>query len=55
MPDPAAVEGTDEAKAMAFKDTAITVKRRLELMMALPMDSLGRMALQREVKDIGAR
>ncbi len=55
MPDPAAVEGSDDAKAKAFKDTAITLKRRLELMMALPMASLGRMALQKEVKDIGTR
>lgn len=55
MPDPAAVEGTDAAKAKAFKDTAITVKRRLELMMALPMASLDRMAIQQEVRDIGSR
>jgi arsenate reductase (thioredoxin) len=55
MPDPAAVEGTDEARAKAFKDTAITMKRRLELMMALPMASLGRLAIQKEVRDIGNR
>jgi arsenate reductase len=55
MPDPAAVEGTDDAKAKAFKDTAITLKRRLELMMALPMASLSRLAIQKEVKDIGTR
>lgn len=53
MPDPAAVEGSDDAKAKAFKDTAITMKRRLDLMMSLPMASLGRMAIQREVKEIG--
>jgi len=53
MPDPAAVEGSEDAKAKAFKDTAITMKRRLELMMALPLASLGRMAIQREVKEIG--
>ena len=34
MPDPAAVDGSDEAKAKAFRDTGITLKRRLELMMA---------------------
>lgn len=55
MPDPAAVEGADDAKAKAFKDTAITMKRRLELMMALPMASLGRLAIHKEVKDIGTR
>jgi arsenate reductase len=55
MPDPAAVEGNDEIKTKAFRDTAITLKRRLELMLALPVERLDRLALQRQVKDIGAR
>lgn len=53
MPDPAAVEGSDEAKTQAFHDAAVTLKRRLELMMALPLASLDRLAIHREVKDIG--
>lgn len=53
MPDPAAVEGSDEAKAKAFHDTSITMKRRLELMMSLPLASLDRLAIQKQVKDIG--
>lgn len=53
MPDPAAVEGSDEAKAIAFHDTAVSLKRRLELMLALPMASLDRLAIHQEVKDIG--
>ena len=36
VPDPAAVEGSDEQKAKAFMDAAITLKRRIELMLALP-------------------
>ncbi|HTP73285.1 MAG TPA: arsenate reductase ArsC [Burkholderiaceae bacterium] len=55
MPDPAAVEGTDEAKRLAFHDTALTLKRRLELMLALPIERLDAMALRREVKSIGTR
>jgi arsenate reductase len=55
MPDPAAVEGTDEVKKWAFRDTVMTLKRRLELLLSLPLDRLDRLALQREVKDIGAR
>lgn len=55
MPDPAAVEGSDEVKARAFLDTAITVKRRLELMLSLPIRSLDSMALHKQVKDIGTR
>jgi arsenate reductase (thioredoxin) len=53
MPDPAAVEGSDEVKQTAFRDTAITLKRRLELLMSLPMKTLDTLAIQREVKQIG--
>jgi arsenate reductase len=53
MPDPAAVEGSDEAKAKAFLDTMVAMKRRLELMLALPIASLKRQVIHRQVKDIG--
>jgi arsenate reductase (thioredoxin) len=53
VPDPAAVEGSDEQKAQAFMDVAITLKRRIELMLALPLDTLAGMSLQREVDRIG--
>jgi arsenate reductase len=55
MPDPAAVEGSDEVKRRAFRDTAVALKRRLELLMALPMKNLDALAIQREVKEIGKR
>jgi arsenate reductase (thioredoxin) len=55
VPDPAAFEGTDEQKARVFWDTAVVLKRRIELMLALPLESLDRMAIHREVKDIGTR
>ena len=53
VPDPAAVVGSDEEKARAFMDVAITLKRRIELMLALPMASLDKMSVLREVKKIG--
>jgi len=53
VPDAAAVEGTDAQKARAFMATAITLKRRIELMLALPLKSLVGMALQREIDQIG--
>ncbi len=52
-PDPAAVEGSDEAKRRAFKDVAVTLKRRIELMLALPLTKLEPMAIQHEIKNIG--
>ena len=53
LPDPAAVEGSDAHKAKAFMDTAITLKRRIELMLSLPLSSLAGMALQHEIDRIG--
>jgi arsenate reductase len=53
--DPAVFEGTDAQKAKLFWDTAIVLKRRIELMLALPLRSLDTLAIQREVKDIGTR
>lgn len=53
LPDPAAVEGSDEAKRQAFIDTAVALKRRIGLMLALPIATLDRMALVRHMRDIG--
>ncbi len=55
MPDPAEVEGTDDVKRRAFRDTMITLGRRIDLLLALPIAKLERLALEREVRDIGAR
>ena len=33
MPDPAAVEGDDAVRARAFRDTALVLKRRIELLL----------------------
>jgi arsenate reductase (thioredoxin) len=55
MPDPAAVEADEATREKAFLDTFVTLKRRLELMLALPIASLDRIAIQRNVKDIGRR
>ena len=55
LPDPAAVGGDEAVREKAFFDTFITLKRRIQLMLSLPLASLDRMALQREVTDIGSR
>ncbi len=54
-PDPAAAGGTEEEKAHAFLDAAITLKRRLDLFLSLPIDSLDSMSLRKQVSDIGKR
>lgn len=53
--DPAAFEGTDDAKRQQFRDAGITLKRRIELLLSLPLDRLDGLAIQREVKAIGTR
>jgi arsenate reductase len=53
VPDPAAFEGTDEEKARVFMSTAVTLKRRIELMLSLPIKSLDSMAIKREIAVIG--
>lgn len=53
VPDPAAVQGSDAQKAKAFMDVAITLKRRIELMLSLPLASLDSLSLQREIDRIG--
>jgi protein-tyrosine-phosphatase len=51
--DPAAVEGDDTQKRIAFRDAAVQLGRRIQLMLALPMQSLDAMSLQHELRDIG--
>lgn len=53
VPDPAAVKGTEEQQRKAFTDAAITLRRRIELFLSLPLKSLDAMSLQRELRDIG--
>ena len=55
LPDPAAVEGSDEEKRLAFRDAAVTLKRRIDLMLSLPLASLDAVAIRRELRDIGGR
>ena len=55
VPDPAACPGADVEVAQAFREAAIALKRRIELMLALPLASLDRLAIQHALKDIGTR
>jgi protein-tyrosine-phosphatase len=55
VPDPAAVEGSDEEKRRAFFDAYVALRRRIELFANLPLASLDRMALQQHVREIGTQ
>jgi arsenate reductase len=52
--DPMAFDGTDEQKAKLFWDISLILRRRIELMISLPVDSLSSIALVGEMKKIGA-
>ena len=54
VPDPAAVEGTHEKKMAAFRDAFQRLDTRIKLFVALPLEKLDRLTLQREARRIGA-
>ncbi len=51
--DPAAVEGTDEQKRAAFKAAANVLRRRIELLIALPDSKLEDLSVQSRLREIG--
>jgi protein-tyrosine-phosphatase len=53
LPDPAAVEGLDTAKALAFADTYRMLANRIDLFVNLPFQSLGKLSLQERLDSIG--
>ncbi|HZN98542.1 MAG TPA: arsenate reductase ArsC [Gemmatimonadales bacterium] len=55
MEDPAAVQGDDEVKRRAFRDALQLISRRIDLMLALPINKLERLALQERLRAIGAQ
>ena len=55
VPDPAAVEGTDAEQRKAFREAYLTLENRIKLLVALPIEKLDRMAIKRNVDDIGRR
>ena len=53
LPDPAAVEAPADARRRAFRDTAAALRKRIELLAALPIEKLDRLSLQGELHAIG--
>ncbi len=53
VPDPAAVEGTDAEKHLAFADTYRMMNNRISVFTSLPLASLDRLALQKRLDEIG--
>jgi arsenate reductase (thioredoxin) len=53
VPDPAAVEGSQEEIERAFREAFVTLDRRIGLFLCLPLRSLDSMALKRQIDRIG--
>jgi arsenate reductase (thioredoxin) len=52
-PDPAKAEGTHEHILQEFRNMGLLLRKRIELMLALPIAKLEKLAIQHEVEQIG--
>lgn len=53
LPDPAAVEGDEPTRWLAFRDTFNALERRVQAFASLPLASLDRLTLQNRLDSIG--
>jgi arsenate reductase len=53
VPDPAAVRGTAEEIKRAYRDAFLTLERRIDLFLCLPLTTIDRLALKKEIDKIG--
>jgi len=54
VPDPAVVKGMPEQVERAFRDAYLLLERRISLLLSLPLSSLDKLAIQKEINRIGA-
>ena len=52
FPDPSQVPGDDDAKRKAFREVMVGLKRRIELLAALPLDRLDAISLQTDLRKL---
>jgi len=55
VPDPAAVQGSDERKRKAFVAAYATLSKRIDLLLNLPVEHLDRIALKRNLDEIAKK
>ncbi|GAA4864590.1 arsenate reductase ArsC [Luteimonas vadosa] len=53
VPDPAAVQGDEDTRRQAYLAAFATLRRRVELLLALPLEKLDRLAMQAKLGEIG--
>ena len=55
IPDPAAVDGSEAEKRLAFADAYRRMSNRISIFVSLPIQSLDRLSLQKRVSEIGRK
>ncbi|HEY1938220.1 MAG TPA: arsenate reductase ArsC [Candidatus Angelobacter sp.] len=55
IPDPAAVQGSDQEIQRAFQSAFFMLDRRISLFLCLPLESLDKLAIQHEIDKIGGK
>ena len=53
VPDPALVVGSEEQIERAFREAYMILERRISLLLCLPLGSLDKLAIQKEIDSIG--
>jgi arsenate reductase len=53
VPDPVAVDGAGEERRRAFPSAWLMLRRRIDLLLALPLEKLDRVVTQQELRAIG--
>jgi len=51
--DPAAIEGTEAERRRAFRAAYLELENRIKIFVVLPIDRLDRLAIKRQVDEIG--
>jgi arsenate reductase len=54
VPDPALAKGTPQQIERAFRDAYLLLERRISLLLSLPIASLDKISIQKEINRIGA-
>ena len=53
LPDPARAEGSDAERQLVFADTLRMLSNRIGVFVALPLDKLSKLSLQKQLDEIG--
>jgi arsenate reductase len=53
LPDPAAAQGNEAQRRLAFADTLRMLHNRIGVFVSLPLESLDKLSLQRRLREIG--